>query len=208
MTILKKNDAPSTPSPLPTPPVVEEAQAQGNDYLAAIDQQQVTTTTSSSVADLNKNPSLRQVVGWSMERFSNLVNENLIAARYGASASIFLLTAYGLSNTPLFFRFRTVSEIPGRSFVDVCVLGRVSGYVMSMPSFVVRPLPKIPLSLSCHVFDNFPSIQLNTFLVDASCTAASSESKSTSNQRVILVHFIIISMAVVVEIMVDPYPFN
>lgn len=113
----QKKDGPSSPSLLSPPPVVEKEQAQGNDNLVAIDQQQAKT---SSVADPNKNPSLRQVVGSSMEGFSKLVNENLIAARYGASATIFLLTAYGLSNTPLFFRFRIVSEIPGGSFVDAC----------------------------------------------------------------------------------------
>jgi hypothetical protein len=139
MAIIKKNDAPPSPSPLPTPAVVEEEQAQGIENWVAIDQQQAKTPTS-SVAVLNKNPSLRQVLGWSMEGFSNLINENLIAARYGASASIFLLTAYGLSNTPLFFRFRTVSEIPGRSLLDACLLGHVSGCVMSLPYIAVHRL--------------------------------------------------------------------
>jgi hypothetical protein len=60
--------------------------------------------------------SVRAVVGGAMHGFSQVINDNLIAARYGVMASMFLLTAYGLSNTPLFFRFRTVSEIPGKKW--------------------------------------------------------------------------------------------
>jgi hypothetical protein len=59
--------------------------------------------------------SVRKVVGTRMHNLSQAINDNLIAARYGAMAGIFLLTAYGLSNTPLFFRFRIISEIPGKS---------------------------------------------------------------------------------------------
>jgi len=39
----------------------------------------------------------RQTVGKTMHVFSDLVNENLIAARYAALASIGLLAAYGIS---------------------------------------------------------------------------------------------------------------
>jgi hypothetical protein len=59
----------------------------------------------------------RSAVGQIMNDISAIVNDNLIAFRYGAVASISLLTAYGLSNTPLFFRFRNVAEIPSSFFV-------------------------------------------------------------------------------------------
>jgi hypothetical protein len=57
--------------------------------------------------------SVRGVAGETMHSFTELINDNMIAARYAVAASVVLLTAYGLSNTPLFFRFRTVSEVPG-----------------------------------------------------------------------------------------------
>merc|ERR1712238_72042 len=68
--------------------------------------------------NVNSN-SFRTIVGESMNSFSALINDNIIIARYGIFASIALFTAYGISNTPLFFRYRTVSEIP-RS----CIIGR------------------------------------------------------------------------------------
>jgi hypothetical protein len=77
-------------------------------------------TASSSLASTDKNDNgddsslnARSVAGKAMTGFSDLVNENLIAFRYGTVASITLLTAYGLANTPLFFRYKTARDIPG-----------------------------------------------------------------------------------------------
>lgn len=54
----------------------------------------------------------RQVVGQGMEVLSDTINENIVAVRYATIASIGLLSAYGFSRTPLFFRFKTVKDIP------------------------------------------------------------------------------------------------
>lgn len=59
--------------------------------------------------------SVRSTIGYTMDYFTRFVNENLVAARAGAFAGIFLLTVYGVSQTPLFFRYRTVSEVPGKN---------------------------------------------------------------------------------------------
>jgi hypothetical protein len=92
--------------------------------------------------DLNKlvnntdsESSVRGVVGETMHSFTELINDNMIAARYGVAASVMLLTAYGLSNTPLFFRFRTVSEVPGNSRIvyarrNICFIAR--GHAFSL----------------------------------------------------------------------------
>jgi hypothetical protein len=73
-------------------------------------------------------PSVRETVGEAMHLFSDGINNNLIAARYGVFASIVLLSAYGISNTPLFFRFRTVGEIPASYFLNRRRLyGRIIG---------------------------------------------------------------------------------
>jgi endonuclease YncB( thermonuclease family) len=60
--------------------------------------------------------SLRSVLGAGTSRFSDFINDNIIAARYGAIASIAVLSAYAISQTPLFFRYRTVAEIPSHLF--------------------------------------------------------------------------------------------
>jgi hypothetical protein len=49
---------------------------------------------------------------------SELINSNLIVARYAAFAGIGLLTAYGLSHSPIFSRFKTVSDIPSQYFLQ------------------------------------------------------------------------------------------
>jgi hypothetical protein len=56
--------------------------------------------------------SMRMSVGAGTKRLSEIVNENLIVARYATFASIALLTAYGIAHTPLFFRYQSVAEIP------------------------------------------------------------------------------------------------
>jgi hypothetical protein len=69
--------------------------------------------TNNSFNHTDSESSIRGVMGETMHSFTELINDNMLAARYGVAASVMLLTAYGLSNTPLFFRFRTVSEVPG-----------------------------------------------------------------------------------------------
>ena len=59
---------------------------------------------------------VRSSVGGAMNSVTDIINNNLIATRYAAISGVVLLTAYGLSNTPLFFRYRTVSEIPAQYF--------------------------------------------------------------------------------------------
>ncbi|KAG7363697.1 hypothetical protein IV203_027058 [Nitzschia inconspicua] len=59
----------------------------------------------------------RVVVGTAMEKGVAVINEHLVAARMVVASSVILLTAYGLFHTPLFFRFRTVADIPRHYFV-------------------------------------------------------------------------------------------
>jgi hypothetical protein len=76
-------------------------------------------TDSADTADTHKSTpdaeeSWRDMVGHGMDSVSTIINENLVAARYATVASIVLLSAYGISSTPLFFRFKTVKDIPCR----------------------------------------------------------------------------------------------
>jgi hypothetical protein len=61
---------------------------------------------------------IRGALGRVMDGVSTKVNDNLIVARWAASSTILLLTAYGLSQTPLFFRFYNVKEIPSSYFTN------------------------------------------------------------------------------------------
>uniref|UniRef100_A0A6V0ASV0 Uncharacterized protein n=1 Tax=Pseudo-nitzschia australis TaxID=44445 RepID=A0A6V0ASV0_9STRA len=99
---------------IPESPTISPG-ASGDDKVAV-------STTNPDVPVLAKNsPSsgfnARSIVGGGMDRFTALINDNIIAARYGVFATIALLTVYGISNTPLFFRYRTVAEIPKSFFV-------------------------------------------------------------------------------------------
>lgn len=60
--------------------------------------------------------SWRQTIGNTINSATDVINENLMVARYTAIASITLLTCYGISKTPLFFRYKRVSEIPSSMF--------------------------------------------------------------------------------------------
>ena len=68
----------------------------------------------------------RKAVGVAMNTISDFVNDNLIAVRYGTISTITLLTAYGISKTPIFFRYKNVSEIPTSFFTSrKTIYGRI-----------------------------------------------------------------------------------
>jgi hypothetical protein len=93
------------------PPVVKEEPWINDDKLsyksATHNQQQVPTTGTST---------WRQSIGSSISQASDLINDNLLLARYTAYTTVTLLLVYGLAQSPLFFRYRTVSELPSRFF--------------------------------------------------------------------------------------------
>jgi endonuclease YncB( thermonuclease family) len=66
--------------------------------------------------DKEESANWRQKIGNTINSATEVINENLIVARYTAIASIALLTCYGISKTPLFFRYKSVSEIPSFMF--------------------------------------------------------------------------------------------
>jgi len=53
-----------------------------------------------------------------MITISDIINNNLVAFRYGTVATVSLLTVYGLSHTPLFHRYKSVIEIPATHFQE------------------------------------------------------------------------------------------
>ncbi len=72
--------------------------------------------SSTNYNDDSGSKGLALTLGNGLASFSDVINDNLIAARYGTFATITLLTAFGLSRTPVFFRYKRVSDIPSTHF--------------------------------------------------------------------------------------------
>jgi hypothetical protein len=100
----KNNTTQSPPSPL----TLEDEQSTFND---------ISPPPIPDTGGWSGNNDLRSVAGSALHNLSDLVNDNIIAARYGTFAAIGLLSAYGLAHSPLFFRFKTVADIPASLFV-------------------------------------------------------------------------------------------
>ena len=86
---------------------------------AAVDKECVNTTVGTedlSKGDVGSRSTLRDILGRGTTGFSDLINENLIVARYFTLSSVFLLGAYGVANTPLFYRYKSVADISTREF--------------------------------------------------------------------------------------------
>ena len=65
---------------------------------------------------ITKNPGVRESLAQSMHTITDFVNEHLILVRYATLSSVLLLGAYSISQTPLFFRYRTAKDIPKTFF--------------------------------------------------------------------------------------------
>ncbi len=74
---------------------------------AATQQNDIVTTSSST-----SSTGARQLMGKWTVQVSEAINDNLILVRYGTITSIVLLSAYGFYKTPLFFRYKSVNDIP------------------------------------------------------------------------------------------------
>ncbi|KAL3763672.1 hypothetical protein ACHAWU_009096 [Discostella pseudostelligera] len=81
-----------------------------------------TTTTTSK--------SLRQQLGSELAHISDIINNNLIVVRYATFSTVLLLGVYGIANTPLFYRYKHVLDIPQQMFQKrKCIHGRIVGVV-------------------------------------------------------------------------------
>ncbi|KAL3944224.1 MAG: hypothetical protein SGBAC_001721 [Bacillariaceae sp.] len=76
-----------------------------------------TVNKHSGLTSHSESATIRSSVGHAMHSVSDVINNNLIAVRSGVMATVVLLGAYGIYSTPLFFRFRTIHEIPSAYFV-------------------------------------------------------------------------------------------
>jgi len=97
-----------------------------------LDEADAGTDTSSSLdpTDTTPAPTLRTQLGIGLSAVSDTINSNLIVVRYATISSIFLLGAYGVANTPLFYRYKHVMDIPAGMFLRrKWIYGRIVGVV-------------------------------------------------------------------------------
>jgi hypothetical protein len=56
--------------------------------------------------------SIRETISSTMCKISDIINDNLILVRYATLSSVLLLSAYSMSQSPLFYRYRKIQDIP------------------------------------------------------------------------------------------------
>src|SRR3569832_2082642 len=117
---------------------------------------------------------VRSFAGSSSVQLSEWINHNIVVARYAAITSIGLLAAYGLSHSPLFFRYRNVAEIPAKHFLNrMTLIGRVMNVSQTTPEgpilCQVRFLLWFPTALDANIC-SFSSNLLYLLLLGRTCT--------------------------------------
>ena len=101
---------------------------------------------------ITKIPALRESLAQSMHSVTDFVNEHLIVVRYATLSTVLLLGAYAISQTPLFFRYRTTKDIPKSLFyrrrVLTCRVFRVESPVPASTADVASSIAWSPVVLS------------------------------------------------------------
>jgi hypothetical protein len=85
------------------------------EHQSSIDAQSTVTNSkreSMVLSAMDTSLTMRQQVGQALGFISNTINQNIITARYATIFSITALTVWGVSTSPLFFRFRRIADIP------------------------------------------------------------------------------------------------
>jgi len=67
---------------------------------------------SSSSPVVSPPTTLRQEAGQALAHISDTINKNIITARYATIFSVSALTIWGISMSPIFFRFKRITDIP------------------------------------------------------------------------------------------------
>ena len=84
--------------------------------------------STSGDADSGADVTLRSKVGSKLSSITDFVNDNLIIIRYATFSTVFFLGAYGIANTPLFYRYKNLNDIPSKVFTKrKWIHGRVVG---------------------------------------------------------------------------------
>ncbi|KAL7453248.1 hypothetical protein ACHAWC_004911 [Mediolabrus comicus] len=78
--------------------------------------------------DADSSVDVRSKVGSKLSSITDFVNDNLIIIRYATFSTVFILGAYGIANTPLFYRYKNLNDIPSKVFTKrKWIHGRIVG---------------------------------------------------------------------------------
>lgn len=78
----------------------------------------ITSESPSTTSAPSNTTSPRHLIGNSINTITGAINDNIIIARYTTIAAISLLTVYGISKTPIFFRYKNVCDVPSSLFAN------------------------------------------------------------------------------------------
>ena len=132
---------------------------------------------------------------------SDWMSDNILVVRYGLMASIGLLTAYGISQSPLLFRYRKISEIPADFFiarrtlhcrlVKVETISKRTTLYCRHLSLSERILPvQWNMSVSSSKFDTRDCLPIQLIGIEAPDTEAEISTKQPSNKDSSLLQYL------------------
>jgi len=122
----------------------------------------------SSSIDSGTDPTLRSQIGTHLSTLTDVVNDNLIIIRYATFSTVFLLGAYGVANTPLFYRYKNLNDIASKVFTKrQRIHGRIVGVYPNVDSENVANLRR----------------QSSKYMNDAAATTSSSAMNSSTQLR-------------------------
>jgi hypothetical protein len=107
------NEAAATTTEMPTS---SNSESLVESNITSDDERHPSRTKDSATEPSSPSSSIRSIIGNASIEISKLINENLIVARYVAILSVSSLGIYAFTQTPLFFRYRNVADIPSHYF--------------------------------------------------------------------------------------------
>ena len=116
--------------------VVDVKEIAGGDRISSSDE---VSNDLDTVSSKNTTLTIKQQCGKQLSNITDLINDNLIVVRYATFSTVLLLGAYGIANTPLFYRHKNVMDIPISAFTKRKYLhGRIVGVVERSNGIVGR----------------------------------------------------------------------
>ena len=113
-----------------SPPIITNQHDYNGDDANDNDAADTVVSPGSNSSDADK--TLRSRIGSHLSTLTDAVNDKLIIIRYATFSTVFLLGAYGIVNTPLFYRYKNLNDIPSNMFTKrKWIHGRIVGVVGS-----------------------------------------------------------------------------
>lgn len=153
-------------------------------------------TVSSDNKNTNTTLTFRQQCGKQLSNITDLVNDNLIVVRYATFSTVLLLGAYGIANTPLFYRHKNVIDIPISAFTKRKYLhGRIVGIAETRQGIVGRSSSSTSSSSTNNGIASLLSSSLQRDTISSTDSSSNRESNNASDsdtQQILQQHPIVL----------------